>query len=156
MKTQESLQLKELEYLYDNFLGGSIGYGVVINFIYYVFYAHAELSSLNLWYGLSMLIITLRFITFYLYQQANPLTSKDLHNFYKLYLVYIILSGALLGACALFVMPQAIEYQMILVLFAGGLCVGASVSLATRLILFYIYLALSLGPLVFHFITSDL
>lgn len=155
MRNEETIKHKELSYLYENFLGATIGYGVVVSFIYYTYYALSDPYKLNIWYGLSILIILLRYGTFRYFKRFQPLSLERLDNFYKLYSLYIILSGALLGACALFIMPKMIEYQMILALFIGGLCVGASVSLATRINLFYTYLILSLGPLILHFLQSD-
>ncbi len=148
------LEVAKLDYLYENTQSAIIAIVVLSIVIFFTFQGQTDTTTLYIWLTLNIVTALLRAILL-LYYKRVKINMHNIPLFSNLILFFVILSGLLWGVGAIFILPQDIEYQILMLLMVGGLCAGSSVSNASHIKMFYSYLFFVISPYFYIFLTQE-
>jgi len=148
-------EVKRLNYLYAGLPSGIVAIFIILFITFYNLQNHVDMQNLYIWFSLITFVLLLRFISFVYYNKVE-MNPYRLSLFYWVFFVLTGLIALLLGSSALFIFPDELQYQMIIVFMFTSLTAGASVSLAARVEIFQTYLVLTLAPFVYIYLVSDI
>jgi len=156
MQNNTSFRIKEqqISYLFAALPSAFISILSVILIALFMLQEYAETTLLYIWTATNIFILGLRFLLFLAYKRA-ALTPNNINLFYLLFTVLTLMTALSLGSSALYILPKEIFYQVSLLFMIVALSAGASISLAPKIKLFYIYVLFILSPYVFIFLLSD-
>lgn len=117
-----------------------------------VLFPHIEHRTLYTWFGLNLVLITLRLLCYRQFTR-NPTKFTVLRS-YKNYSFGVIASALLWGSGAFYLFPDSFEYGMFLVFITGGMAAGAIGSISYRFQIYVVYNILILLPYVLFFISN--
>lgn len=146
-------QKQKLDYLYDNLFGGLIGISFISFIVYFALRDVVEEINLFFWLGLQVALIFLRLYSLVIYNKTK-ITKHNISMFYRTFEILALLTSLLLGLSVFFIFPPDLQHQLILVFVVFALVSGATISFASDVKLFYIYLVLSLTPYSYVFYSS--
>lgn len=149
-----NVKLKQIDYLYQGLTDGIVAVLSVLLVIYLLLKDAIESSVFETWLGLNIAVLLLR-VVLLIYYKKSVLSEENSKKFYLLLFLLTSLSGFLLGSSAFFIMPDELVYQVILIFMFVSLSAGASVSLASKIELFFVYVVLNLAPFVYVFGLSN-
>jgi signal transduction histidine kinase len=113
----------------------------------YAQYDVIAFDKIATWLGLTFIVTFWRFITFRIFR-ANP-QKYSLKEWYRLFMVGVILSGMLWGLSALVLYPSGdIMHQAMLIIIIAGMSAGAISSLSSLKQAVHTFLILTLTPLI--------
>ena len=144
------IEIKKLDYLYENLLSGLIAILGLTTIIFFTFADLVESQNLNIWLILNILILLLRGFLLTSYKKTK-ITKENFFWYYSFFFILASLHALLWGSSALLILPKDIEYQMIILLLTAGLISGSAVSLSSKIEIFYVYMLLTMIPFVFVF-----
>ena len=151
---RNNIEIKKIESLYEDMLSPVVTVFLLSIIIYYNFNGLVPQENLNIWLGLSLIVSLLRLFSYVSYRRVK-LSSLNMSKYYKYFFILSFLSALLWGSSAFFILPNAMEYRILILLFIAGIVSGATVSLVPRLEIFYIYLLTILLPYLYVFSMDD-
>jgi signal transduction histidine kinase len=149
------IEIKKLNYLFENVASGMMAIFALVIIIFITFYGQIETLSLVIWSLLNLLLLFLRTLLLISFNK-DTLTEQNFTTYYVSFFILTGLTAALWGSSALLILPDALEYKMILLLLVAGLISGSVVSLASKVEIFYTYLLLAITPFIVVFYLSDI
>ena len=146
---QFNIEKNKLDYLYKNLTSSLLGIFILASIIFFGFYNLTD-EHLYLWYILNVFILFLRVISLIFYKKTN-ITERNFSLYYWIFFVFSSLSAFLWGSLAFYILPLAMEHQMIVLIFVAAIVSGAAISFASRIEIFYVYLPLTIIPFIYIF-----
>jgi len=144
----KNIEIKRLDYLYENTLSGVVAIFVLSLVIFFTFDGFVDYQNLVVWFSLNILLFFTRAYLLLSYKKTK-IDSNNFLKYYRLFFLFAVFSASLWGASAFFIFPLEIEYQMILLLFIAGIISGGAITLSIYIEMFYVYLILSMSPFVY-------
>jgi len=123
-------------------------FAVILNstILVYLLWGEVANADLSLWLVLMSLITLFRFKSAYRFKFYKDEYPIEIWN--SIFLWGIVLSAILWGCVSLFLFPDTIEYQMIVIIILAGMGAGATSSLASHINAIRLFLFLILTPLI--------
>lgn len=146
----KNIEIKKIESLYNALLSPLAAIFILSFIIYYSFEGLVEEQNLNIWLGLNMLLLFVRVLSFISYKKTK-ITSTNISKYYKSFFILSTLSAILWGSSAFFILPDEVEYRILILLFITGIISGAIISLSPKLEILYVYLYTVLIPYLYIF-----
>ena len=144
------VQKERLNYLYDNLSGGLVGISLIIFVIFFAYQSVLDSLTLNLWLILNLSVVALRVWSIIKFKKVK-LSQENITYYEYIFIGLALLSATMFGVSIFFIFPDDIQNQMILVLMMFALVAGATISFASYVKLFYVYIAIIILPLSYKF-----
>ena len=144
------IEVKKLDYLYENLPSGLVGIFTLSLIIYFTFNGLVDSINLNIWFYSNIFLLVLRILLLVSYKK----TKITINNYSKYYFIFFILTtitAFLWGVSAFIILPNEVEYQMIIILLLAGLISGSVISLASKIEIFQVYIILGMLPFSYIF-----
>ena len=156
MKDVNNLKIKirKLDYLYESTPPAIGGLLAIALLMYFSVREIVNVEILNIWIILIFCIITIRFIFYKLYDKTKINEHNIEKHITKIYIL-VSISSFLWGFVSIYLFPQDIGHQVLILLLLGGLATGSLLSLATEYNLFLSYLLITMLPAIYAFYTQD-
>lgn len=148
------IEVKKLNYLYDNLLTSLIGVFGLSLIIAVSLYQVVEPDRLFLWFSFHTLLVFVRYYILNSYKKVT-ITEKNYTKYYQLFFTTAILHSLIWGSIPIVIFPSDIEHQMMLMFFVAGLTAGTAVSLSPKIQIFSIYILFALLPFVAYYFIND-
>jgi len=149
-----SIKLKKLTYLYDNLLGALISALAIAILMYFSIKDAVNIENLNIWLVSIILITLTRLITYKLYNETK-INKKNISKQFFIFFILMLISSTIWSLIPLYIFPENIAYQVLLMLMFGGLATGASLSLAVEFKIFATYLSITMIPILVSIYIQD-
>lgn len=146
-------RLKKLEYLFENLPSAIAANLMIIAIVFFALQNIVYYKYLNLWFGLHILITACRMLLIFFYKKRE-ISRENINYYYILFFSGVIFSAVVWGSGAFTVFPEDSEYQMFFLLMIGGLISGSTISLASKVGMFYSYFFISIVPYIYVLSTT--
>jgi hypothetical protein len=114
-----------------------------------VLWAHVSHERLIIWFGLQMLVVVGRALT---WTQFAAAAGNDPKPWLRLYLLGMASSGALWGVGSIFIFPSEQAYQVILLMFAAGMAAASVTSSQPYPLAGTLFIALAAVPIAIQMV----
>jgi len=148
------LEVKQLDYIYNNVTNALIALFLLSVIIVYTYYDLVNTLYLVSWFLANLFLVVLRFLLYAQYQKTT-ITLKNYRYFYQSFFILAILGALLWGAGAFFIFPSTIQYQMIIIILIAGLVSGAVISLASKVEIFQTYVFIVMIPYAYRLFLEE-
>lgn len=148
------ININRLKFIYDGLESSFIVVFVLSTIIFFSLLNVVEFEKVSLWYGVTNLILFIRWYIFRDYKKSG-LNEENFKWHYNTYFYFSILFAATWGFGLYLIIPEQIEYQILIIMIIAGLASGFSVSNAEYTKFVYTYIALLFIPLIAYFLGSD-
>jgi len=148
------IEIKKLDYLYENLPSALIAVFVLSNIIIYFLYNIVDTQNLIIWFSLNIFLLITRVILLSSYKE-NKITSSNFSKYYKSFFILSTLNAILWGSSVFFILSADVESKMMIVFLLAGLASGSAVSLSSRIEIFYVFILCTILPLVYIFFMEE-
>jgi signal transduction histidine kinase/CheY-like chemotaxis protein len=148
------IEVKKLNYLYDNLLTSLIGIFGLSLIIAVSLYQVVEPDRLLLWLMLHTFLVFVRYFILNSYKKIT-ITENNYTRYYQLFFITSILHAIIWGSIPIMIFPPDIEHQMMLMFFVSGLTAATAVSLSPKIQIFSIYILCALLPFAAYYLLHD-
>jgi len=146
----KNIEIQKVESLYNALLSPLLAIFVLSFIIYYSFNGLVPQDNLNIWLILNMLLLLLRVFSYLSYKKTK-VNAQNVQKFYRCFFILSTISAVLWGSSAFFILPNEVEYRILILLFITGIISGGTISLAPKVEILYVYLYLILVPYLYVF-----
>ncbi len=148
------IQAKRMDYLFSGLASGIIAIFMTLAVLFLVLKNQIDADSLSFWMIVNLIILSLRTLLFFFYKKST-ITPENIKTFFYVFYFLAMLTAISLGSSALFIFPQNVPYQMVLVFMIITLTAGGSISLGSYIDIFNMYILFILAPFIYVFSLSD-